>query len=117
MITCLILSISVFTFGAVLFILLDVLRNRSVVDKTREDIEMIKKSVREMKSPVARAIDNHVIIPKGHLDERDDTRARASMQEKGIQFSGNGKDFEEVPSITRVKVGDDITSRKEEKYY
>lgn len=38
MITYLILSISVFTFGAVLFILFDVLRNRSVVDKTREDI-------------------------------------------------------------------------------
>lgn len=117
MITCLILSIPVFTFGAVPFILFDVLRNGSVVDKTREDIEMIKKSVREMKSPVARTIDNYVIIPKSHLDERDDICTRASMQEKGIQFPGNGKDFEEVPSITRVKVGDDITSRKEEKYY
>ena len=117
MITYLILSISVFTFGAVLFILFDVLRNRSVVDKTREDIEMIKKSVREMKSPVAHTIDNYDIIPKSHLDEYDDICTRANIQEKGIQFSGNGKDFEEVPSITHVKVGDDIISRKEEKYY
>lgn len=54
MITYLILSISVFTFGAVLFILFDVLRNRSVVDKTREDIEMIKKSVREVNYPQAK---------------------------------------------------------------
>ena len=41
----------------------------------------------------------------------------SSIQAKGIQFSGNGKDFDEVPSITHVKVGDDIISRKEEKYY
>lgn len=117
MITYLILSISVFTFGAVLFILFDVLRNRSVVDKTREDIEMIKKSVREMKSPVAYTTDNYVVIPKSYLDEYDDICTRANIQAKGIQFSGNGKDFEEVPSITHVKVGDDIISRKEEKYY
>lgn len=113
----LMLSISVCTLVMVVFISIDVLRNRSVVDKTREDIEMIKKSVREMKSPVAHTIDNHVIIPKSHLDEYDDICTRANIQAKGIQFSGNGKDFEEVPSITHVKVGDDITSRKEEKYY
>lgn len=117
MITYLILSISVFTFGAVLFILFDVLRNRSVVDKTREDIEMIKKSVREMKSPVAYTTDNYVVIPKTHLDEYHYACTRANIQAKGIQFSGNGKDFEEVPTITHVKVGDDIISRKEEKYY
>ena len=40
-----------------------------------------------------------------------------SIQSKGIQFSGNGKDFEEVPSITHVKVGENIINRKEEKYY
>lgn len=45
----LMLSISVCTLVMVVFISIDVLRNRSVVDKTREDIEMIKKSVREMK--------------------------------------------------------------------
>ncbi len=42
----LMLSISVCTLVMVVFISIDVLRNRSVVDKTREDIEMIKKSVR-----------------------------------------------------------------------
>ena len=43
----LMLSISVCTLVMVVFISIDVLRNRSVVDKTREDIEMIKKSVRD----------------------------------------------------------------------
>ena len=113
----LMLSISVCTLVMVVFISIDVLRNRSVVDKTREDIEMIKKSVREMKSPVAHTIDNYVIIPKSHLDEYDDICTRANIQEKGIQFSGNGKDFEEVPSITHVKAGGEIISRKGEKYY
>lgn len=113
----LMLSISVCTLVMVVFISIDVLRNRSVVDKTREDIEMIKKSVREMKSPVAYTTDNYVIIPKSHLDEYNKSVVEVSIQEKGIQFSGNGKDFEEVPSITHVKVGDDIISRKEEKYY
>lgn len=42
----LMLSIPVCTLVMVVFISIDVLRNRSVVDKTREDIEMIKKSVR-----------------------------------------------------------------------
>lgn len=113
----LMLSISVCTLVMVVFISIDVLRNRSVVDKTREDIEMIKKSFREMKSPVAHTIDNYVIIPKSHLDEYDDICTRANIQAKGIQFSGNGKDFDEVPSITHVKVGDNIIIRKEEKYY
>lgn len=113
----LMLSISVCTLVMVVFISIDVLRNRGVADKTREDIEMIKKSVREMKSPVAYTTDNHVIIPKSHLDEHDETCTRSSIQSKGIKFSGNGKDFEDVPSITHVKVGDDIISRKEEKYY
>ena len=70
----LMLSISVCTLVMVVFISIDVLRNRSVVDKTREDIEMIKKSVREMKSPVAHTIDNYVIIPKSHLDEYDESK-------------------------------------------
>lgn len=96
---------------------MDALRNRGVADKTREDIEMIKKSVREMKSPVAYTTDNYVIIPKSHLDEYNKSVVEVSIQEKGIQFSGNGRDFEDVPSITHVKVGDDIISRKEEKYY
>lgn len=39
----LMLSISVCTLVMVVFISIDVLRNRSVVDKTREDIEMIKR--------------------------------------------------------------------------
>lgn len=117
MITYLILSISVCAFFLVVFISVDALRNRGVADKTREDIEMIKKSVREMKSPVAYTTDNYVIIPKSHLDEYNKSVVEVSIQEKGIQFSGNGKDFEEVPSITHVKVGDDIISRKEEKYY
>lgn len=113
----LMLSISVCTLVMVVFISIDVLRNRGVADKTRENIEMIKKSVREMKSPVAYTTDNYVVIPKSYLDEYDETCTRANIQAKGIQFSGNGKDFEEVPTITRVKVGDDITRRKEEKYY
>lgn len=113
----LMLAISVCTLVMVVFISIDVLRSRSVVDKTREDIEMIKKSVREMKSPVAHTTDNYVIIPKSHLDEYNKSVVEVSIQAKGIQFSGNGKDFEDVPSITHVKVGDDIISRKEEKYY
>lgn len=113
----LMLSISVFTLVMVVFISIDVLRSRSVVDRTREDIEMIKKSVREMKSPVAYTTDNYVIIPKSHIDEYNRSVVEISIQGKGIQFSGNGKDFEDVPSITHVKVGDDIISRKEEKYY
>ena len=117
MITYLILSIPVCTFFLVVFISVDALRNRGVADKTREDIEMIKKSVREMKSPVAYTTDNYVIIPKSHLDEYNKSVVEVSIQEKGIQFSGNGKDFEEVPSITHVKVGGEIISRKEEKYY
>lgn len=117
MITYLTLAIAVCTLVLVIFMSFDVLRNRAVVDKTREDIEMIKKSVREMKSPVAYTTDNYVIIPKSHLDEYNKSVVEVSIQEKGIQFSGNGKDFEEVPSITHVKVGDDIISRKEEKYY
>lgn len=113
----LMLSISVCTLVMVVFISIDVLRSRSVVDKTREDIEMIKKSVREMKSPVAYTVENYVIIPRSHLDEYNRSVVEISIQEKGIQFSGNGKDFEDVPSITHVKVGEDIISRKEEKYY
>lgn len=117
MFTYLILSISVCTFFLVVFISVDAPRNRGVADKTREDIEMIKKSVREMKSPVTCTTDNYVIIPKSHLDEYNKSVVEVSIQEKGIQFSGNGRDFEDVPSITHVKVGDDIISRKEEKYY
>lgn len=121
MIACLTLAIAVCTLVLVIFMSFDVLRNRAVVDKTREDIEMIKKSVRdmnrEMKSPVAYTVENYVIIPKSHLDEYNNTCARVEIQSKGIQFSGNGKDFEEVPSITHVKVGEGIISRKEEKYY
>lgn len=113
----LILSISVCTLVMVVFISIDVLRNRSVVDKTREDIEMIKKNIKELKNPVAYTMENYVIIPKSHLDEYNNTCARVEIQAKGIQFSGNGKDFEEVPSITHVKVGEMIVSRKEEKYY
>lgn len=70
-----------------------------------------------MKSPVAYTTDNYVIIPKSHLDEYNKSVVEVSIQEKGIQFSGNGRDFEDVPSITHAKVGDDIISRKEEKYY
>lgn len=95
----------------------DVLRNRAVVDKTREDIEMIKKNVKELKHPVAYVVENYVIIPRSHLEEYNKSIVEVSIQEKGIQFSGNGKDFEEVPSITHVKVGGEIISRKEEKYY
>lgn len=102
----------------------DVLRNRSVVDNTREDIEMMKKNinelmsiVKELKHPVAYTMENYVIIPKSHLDEYNNTCTRVEIQAKVIQFSGNGKDFEEVPSITHVKVGGEIISRKEEKYY
>ena len=117
MITYLTLAIAVCTLVLVLFMSFDVLRNRSVVDKTREDIEMIKKNVKEMKNPVAYTMENYVIIPKSYLDEYNNTCTRVKIQAKGIQFSGNGKDFEEVPSITHVKVGEDIISRKEEKYY
>lgn len=122
MITYLTFAIAVCTLMLVLFMFFDVLRNRGVVDKTREDIEMIKKiineSVKDMKSPVAYTMENnYVIIPKSYLDEYNNTCTRVEIQARGIQFSGNGKDFEEVPSITHVKVGDDIISRKEEKYY
>ena len=121
MITYLSLAIAVCTLVLVLFMSFDVLRNRSVVDKTREDIEMIKKrineSVKDMKHPVAYTVENYVIIPKTHLDEYNNTCTRVEIQARGIQFSGNGKDFEEVPSITHVKVGEEIISRKEEKYY
>lgn len=124
MITYLTLAISVCTLVLVLFMSFDVLRNRSVVDNTREDIEMMKKNinelmsiVKELKHPVAYTMENYVIIPKSHLDEYNNTCTRVEIQAKGIQFSGNGKDFEEVPSITHVKVGGEIISRKEEKYY
>lgn len=124
MITYLTLAIAVCTLVLVLFMSFDVLRNRSVVDNTREDIEMMKKNinelmsiVKELKHPVAYTMENYVIIPKSHLDEYNNTCTRVEIQAKGIQFSGNGKDFEEVPSITHVKVGGEIISRKEEKYY
>lgn len=124
MIAYLTLAIAVCTIVLVLFMSFDVLRNRSVVDKTREDIEMMKKNinelmsiVKELKHPVAYTMENYVIIPKSHLDEYNNTCTRVEIQAKGIQFSGNGKDFEEVPSITHVKVGGEIISRKEEKYY
>lgn len=124
MITYLTLAISVCTLVLVLFMSFDVLWNRSVVDNTREDIEMMKKNinelmsiVKELKHPVAYTMENYVIIPKSHLDEYNNTCTRVEIQAKGIQFSGNGKDFEEVPSITHVKVGGEIISRKEEKYY
>lgn len=124
MITCLTLAISACTLVLVLFMSFDVLRNRPVVDNTREDVEMMKKNinelmsiVKELKHPVACTMENHVIIPKSHLDEYNNTCTRVEIQAKGIQFSGNGKDFEEVPSITHVKVGGEIISRKEEKYY
>lgn len=121
MITYLTFAIAVCTLTLVLFMSFDVLRNRGVVDKTREDIEMIKKrineSVKDMKHPVAYTVENYVIIPRSHLEEYNKSIVEVSIQAKGIQFSGNGKDFEEVPSITHVKVGDDIISRKEEKYY
>ena len=117
MITYLTFAIAVCTLTLVLFMSFDVLRNRGVVDKTREDIEMIKKNVKELKNPVACTMENHVIIPRSHLEEYNKSIVEVSIQARGIQFSGNGKDFEEVPSITHVKVGDDIISRKEEKYY
>ena len=117
MIACLTLAIAVCILVLVLFMSFDVLRNRSVVDKTREDIEMIKKNIKELKNPVAYAVENYVIIPRSHLEEYSKSIMEVSIQCKGIQFSGNGKDFEEVPSITHVKVGGVIISRKEEKYY
>ena len=117
MITYLTFAIAVCTLTLVLFMSFDVLRNRGVVDKTREDIEMIKKNVKELKNPVAYTMENYVIIPRSHLEEYNKSIVEVSIQARGIQFSGNGKDFEEVPSITHVKVGDDIISRKEEKYY
>lgn len=117
MIACLTLAIAVCTIVPVLFMSFDVSRNRSVVDKTREDIDMIKKNIKELKRPVACTMENHVIIPKSHLDEHNNTCTRVEIQARGIQFPGNGKDFEEVPSITHVKAGEEITSRKEEKYY
>lgn len=46
MITYLTLAIAVCTLVLVIFMSFDVLRNRAVVDKTREDIEMIKKTSR-----------------------------------------------------------------------
>lgn len=52
MITYLTLAIAVCTLVLVIFMSFDVLRNRAVVDKTREDIEMIKKNVKELKHPV-----------------------------------------------------------------
>lgn len=124
MITYLILTTSVCTFVLVVFISFDMLRNREVVDKTREYIEMIKKGmselksiVNELRSPVAYTVENYVIIPRSHLDEYNETCARAFIKEKGIQFSGNGKDFEDIPTITHVKVGEEIISRKEEECY
>ena len=51
MITYLTLAIAVCTLVLVIFMSFDVLRNRAVVDKTREDIEMIKKNVKELKHP------------------------------------------------------------------
>ena len=117
MIAYLTLAISVCTLVLVLFMSFDVSRNRSVVDKTREDIEMIKKNIKELKHPVAYTVENYVIIPRSHLEEYNKSIVEVSIQAKGIQFSGNGKDFEEVPSITHVKVGEEIISRKEEKYY
>ena len=80
-------------------------------------IKPSKKNVKELKHPVAYAVENYVIIPRSHLEEYNKSIVEVSIQEKGIQFSGNGKDFEEVPSITHVKVGGEIISRKEEKYY
>ena len=117
MIAYLTLAISVCTLVLVLFMSCDVLRNRSSVDKTREDIEMIKKNIKELKHPVAYTVENYVIIPRSHLEEYNKSIVEVSIQAKGIQFSGNGKDFEEVPSITHVKVGEEIISRKEEKDY
>lgn len=117
MIAYLTLAIAVCTLVLVLFVSFDTLRNRSVVDKTREDIEIIKKNVKELNNPVAYTMENHVIIPRSHLEEYNKSIVEVSIQAKGIQFSGNGKDFEEVPSITHVKVGEEIISRKEEKYY
>lgn len=117
MIVYLTLAIAVCTLVLVIFMSFDVLRNRGVMDKVMEDIEMIKKNARELKSPVAYTMENYVIIPKSHLDEYNETCTRVEIQAKGIQFSGNGKDFEEIPSITHGKVGEDIISRKEEKYY
>lgn len=111
------LAIAVCTLVLVLFMSFDTLRNRLAVERTRADIEMIKKSINELKHPVAYTVENYVIIPKSHLDEYNNTCTRVEIQARGIQFSSNGKDFEEVPSITHVKVGDDIISRKEEKYY
>lgn len=69
MITYLTLAIAVCTLVLVIFMSFDVLRNRAVVDKTREDIEMIKKNVKELKHPVAYAVENYVIIPRSHLEE------------------------------------------------
>lgn len=117
MIAYLTLAIAVCTLVLVLFVSFDTLRNRSVVDKTREDIEIIKKNVKELKNPVAYTMENYVIIRRSHLEEYTKSIVEVSIQDKGIQFSGNGKDFEEVPSITHVKVGENIIRRKEEKYY
>ena len=117
MIAYLTLAIAVCTLVLVLFMSFDVLRNRPVVDKTREDMEMIKKNIKELNHPVAYTVENYVIIPRSHLEEYNKSIVEVSIQANGIQFSGNGKDFEEVPSITHVKVGEKIISRKEEKYY
>ena len=64
MIAYLTLAIAVCTIVLVLFMSFDVLRNRSVVDKTREYIDMIKKNIKELKHPVAYTMENYVIIPK-----------------------------------------------------
>ena len=69
MIACLTLAIAVCTLVLVIFMSFDVLRNRAVVDKTREDIEMIKKNVKELKNPVAYAVENYVIIPRSNREE------------------------------------------------
>ena len=78
MIAYLTLAIAVCTIVLVLFMSFDVLRNRSVVDKTREDIDMIKKNLKELKHPVAYTMENYVIIPKSHLDEYNRQRESSS---------------------------------------
>lgn len=82
MITYLTLAIAVCTLVLVIFMSFDVLRNRAVVDKTREDIEMIKKNVKELKHPVAYAVENYVIIPRSHLEEYNKSIVEVSIQEK-----------------------------------
>lgn len=104
MIAYLTLAIAVCTIVLVLFMSFDVLRNRSVVDKTREDIDMIKKNIKELKHPVAYTMENYVIIPKSHLDEYNNTCTRVEIQAKGIHSPVTSV----LPLLDMIKSGKEI---------